>query len=73
MVVFTFQGVVSNLTMMVAHKFTCKFYDGTDQLIDTRFTLNDKLSLNQQGDSRLAKDHRSIRGIIGFNDALSTN
>ena len=35
--------------------------------------LNDKLSLNQQGGSRLAKDYRSIRGIIGLNDTLSTN
>ena len=32
--------------MMVAHKFTWKFYDGTDQLINTRFTLsNRRLSL----------------------------
>ena len=25
--------------MMEAHKITWKFYDGTDQLIDTRFTF----------------------------------
>ena len=33
--------------------------------------LNDKLWLNKQRDYRLAKDQKSIRGIIGFNNATN--